>query len=91
MHLLAGRAAWAALVGAHCGCWRRGGISPRGGSRASILLIPSSSIFPAADLAADRRMYLPMFAFAAAARPRAGAREAGRCLPAADRRWSWRC
>jgi hypothetical protein len=32
-----------------------------------ILLIPSSSIFPAADLAADRRMYLPMFAFAAAA------------------------
>jgi hypothetical protein len=32
-----------------------------------ILLIPSSSIFPAADLAADRRMYLPMFALAAAA------------------------
>ena len=28
-----------------------------------ILLIPSSSIFPAADLAADRRMYLPMTAF----------------------------
>jgi Flp pilus assembly protein TadD len=32
-----------------------------------ILLIPSSSVFPAADLSADRRMYLPMFAFAAAA------------------------
>ncbi|HEV2444831.1 MAG TPA: tetratricopeptide repeat protein [Candidatus Sulfopaludibacter sp.] len=32
-----------------------------------VLLLPSSSIFPAADLAADRRMYLPMFAFAAAA------------------------
>lgn len=32
-----------------------------------ILLIPSSSIFPAADLAADRRMYLPMIGFAAAA------------------------
>ncbi len=36
-----------------------------------ILLIPSSSIFPAADLAADlaadRRLYLPLFAFAAAA------------------------
>ena len=32
-----------------------------------LLLIPSSSIFPAADLAVDRRMYLPMFAFAAAA------------------------
>jgi tetratricopeptide (TPR) repeat protein len=31
-----------------------------------ILLIPSSTIFPAADLAADRRMYLPMFAFTAA-------------------------
>lgn len=31
-----------------------------------ILLIPSSSIFPAADLAADRRMYLSMMAFAAA-------------------------
>jgi hypothetical protein len=30
-----------------------------------ILLAPSSSIFPAADLAADRRMYLPMVAFAA--------------------------
>jgi protein O-mannosyl-transferase len=32
-----------------------------------ILLAPSSSIFPAADLAADRRMYLPMIAFSAAA------------------------
>lgn len=31
-----------------------------------VLLLPSSSIFPAADLAADRRMYLPLFAFAAA-------------------------
>ncbi len=31
-----------------------------------VLLLPSSSIFPAADLAADRRMYLPMFAFAVA-------------------------
>jgi protein O-mannosyl-transferase len=31
-----------------------------------VLLVPSSSIFPAADLAADRRMYLPMFAFAVA-------------------------
>ena len=28
-----------------------------------LLLLPSSSIFPAADLAADRRMYLPMLAF----------------------------
>jgi hypothetical protein len=31
-----------------------------------VLLLPSSSIFPAADLSADRRMYLPMIAFAAA-------------------------
>ncbi len=31
-----------------------------------ILLLPSSSIFPVADLAADRRMYLPMLAFAPA-------------------------
>ena len=30
-----------------------------------LLLLPSSSIFPAADLAADRRLYLPMIAFAA--------------------------
>jgi tetratricopeptide (TPR) repeat protein len=32
-----------------------------------LLLAPSSSILPAADLAADRRMYLPMVAFAACA------------------------
>ena len=32
-----------------------------------ILLLPSSSIFPATDLAADRRMYLPMIGFAACA------------------------
>jgi len=32
-----------------------------------ILLIPSSSIFPAQDLAADRRMYLPLLGFAAVA------------------------
>jgi hypothetical protein len=33
---------------------------------ALILLIPSSSIFPADDFAADHRMYLPMIAFCAA-------------------------
>ena len=32
-----------------------------------LLLLPTSSLFPAADLAADRRMYLPMIAFAALA------------------------
>jgi tetratricopeptide (TPR) repeat protein len=31
-----------------------------------VLLSPSSSVFPAADLSADRRMYLPMVAAAAA-------------------------
>ncbi len=39
------------------GQWMLGGL---------ILLLPSSSIFPADDLAADRRMYLPMIAFCAA-------------------------
>ena len=34
-----------------------------------ILLIPSSSILPAADLAADRRMYLPLIAFSVAFAP----------------------
>jgi len=32
-----------------------------------VLLLPSSSIFPATDLAADRRMYLPMIGFASCA------------------------
>jgi protein O-mannosyl-transferase len=30
-----------------------------------VLLLPSSSVFPASELSADRRMYLPMLAFAA--------------------------
>ncbi len=42
-----------------------------------LLLAPSSSILPAADLAADRRMYLPMIAFCACA---------GLLLKAVDRR-----
>ncbi len=42
-----------------------------------LLLAPSSSILPAADLAADRRMYLPMVAFCACA---------GVLLEAVDRR-----
>lgn len=32
-----------------------------------VLLLPSSSVFPATDLSADRRMYLPLVAFSAAA------------------------
>jgi hypothetical protein len=60
--------AWAILIVAviaaarwfslnRAGLWFIGGL---------ILLLPSSSIFPAADLAADRRMYFPLFAFATA-------------------------
>jgi hypothetical protein len=62
-----GVAAWAALAGALWVAWR--------GKRdwgfwlvaGFVLLIPSSTIFPAADLAADRRLYFPMLGFAAAA------------------------
>ena len=59
--------AWAVLAGAtwwllrqqrDFGTWWVAGL---------ILLIPSSSIFPVADVSADRRMYLAMFAFAVAA------------------------
>ncbi len=50
-------ALFAALHGWQPGWWLLGGL---------ILLLPSSSIFPASDLAADRRMYLPMIAFSAA-------------------------
>src|SRR5205823_4416949 len=45
------------FVGRREGFWFLGGL---------LLLLPSSSIFPAADLAADRRMYLPLIAFSAA-------------------------
>jgi tetratricopeptide (TPR) repeat protein len=38
------------------GFWFLGGL---------VLLLPSSSFFPATDLAADRRMYLPLIAFSA--------------------------
>lgn len=62
-------AAWAAILLAAAlafrrfdkareGFWFLGGL---------VLLLASSSIFPAADLAADRRMYAPMIAFGAAA------------------------
>jgi hypothetical protein len=43
--------------GARAGLWILGGLA---------LLLPSSSIFPAADVMAFRRMYLPLLAFAAA-------------------------
>jgi len=66
-----GVAAWAAILAAVLFVWRAGKGKTNAGMNACataglILLLPSSSIFPAADLSADRRMYLPMLAFAAA-------------------------
>jgi tetratricopeptide (TPR) repeat protein len=55
--LLAGIAVFQ-FRGARAGFWFLAGL---------VLLLPSSSIFPATDLAADRRMYLPMIGFAACA------------------------
>ncbi|MBI4877394.1 MAG: tetratricopeptide repeat protein [Acidobacteria bacterium] len=43
-----------------------------------LLLLPSSSVFPASDLAADRRLYLPLIAFGAAA-----------AVPLSRVRWIW--
>jgi protein O-mannosyl-transferase len=58
--VLAGVAAWVALVGIAAGLWRYSPWVAVG----LILLLPSSSIFPAEDLAADRRLYLALAAFA---------------------------
>ena len=66
-----GVAAWITIVGITIAVWRYS----RWFAVGLILLLPSSSIFPAEDLAADRRMYLALAAFAVAitqlARPRA--------------------
>lgn len=63
-----GLLAWSALAALAVVAWRY--FAP--GARTwfltgFILLIPSSTVFPAADLAVDRRIYLPMLGFAAAA------------------------
>ena len=59
--------AWAVLAAAVAVAWKYR--SQAGGSflAALVLLAPSSSVFPAADLAVDRRMYLPMLALAVTA------------------------
>jgi tetratricopeptide (TPR) repeat protein len=62
-----GALAWIAVLGLAWLAWRlrnrsRAGVWFIGGL---VLLLPSSSIFPANDLAADYRMYLPMIGFAA--------------------------
>ncbi len=53
---------WAAVLILVAAAWWKRKIWFLGGL---VLLLPSSSIFPAADLAADHRMYLPMIAFSA--------------------------
>lgn len=64
----AGLLAWAAVAALAVWAWRE---RERGWPlwllAGLLLLAPSSSVFPAADLAADRRMYIPMLGFAAAA------------------------
>jgi tetratricopeptide (TPR) repeat protein len=67
LHLWVEIAAWALLLGVTLWLLRRERTCATWWIAGLILLIPSSSLFPAADLSADRRMYLPMFAFAAAA------------------------
>ncbi len=63
-----GVVAWAAIAGLAVFLWlNRRHPGATGLLAGLILLIPSSSVFPAADLSADRRMYLPMLGFAAAA------------------------
>jgi tetratricopeptide (TPR) repeat protein len=62
-----GVASWLAILGALVFVFRRRFAWSGWLLAGFILLIPSSSFFPAADLAADRRMYLPLLAFAAAA------------------------
>jgi len=67
-----GLAAWALVIALAAVAWRFRG---KDGQQAwgvwvlagLLLLLPSSSIFPAADLSADRRMYFPLLAFSAAA------------------------
>ncbi len=58
-----GLIAWAALAAVAVLAWRAGF---RWFAVGLILLLPSSSIFPAEDLAANRRMYLALAAFAVA-------------------------
>ena len=55
--------AWLAVAALAWAAWRWS----RWALAGLILLIPSSTVFPAADFAADRRLYLPLFALAAAA------------------------
>jgi tetratricopeptide (TPR) repeat protein len=62
-----GLAAWLAIVAGLAALWQWRRDLAIWIAAAALLLLPSSSIFPAADLAADRRMYLAMLPLAAAA------------------------
>jgi tetratricopeptide (TPR) repeat protein len=62
-----GLGAWLLLLGLLIFAWQRGKGWAVWLIAGFLLLIPSSSLFPAADLSADRRMYLPLLAFAVAA------------------------
>jgi tetratricopeptide (TPR) repeat protein len=55
---------WALLAAAIAFAWKRRWLPFLA---ALVLLIPSSSVFPVPDLAADRRMYLPMLALSTGA------------------------
>ncbi len=57
-----GLAAWVAVAAIAWAAWRYS----RWALAGLLLLIPSSTVFPAADLAADRRMYLPLLFLVAA-------------------------
>jgi len=64
-----GLAAWAVVIVLAAAAWHFRGKNAWGlwAVAGLVLLLPSSSIFPAADFSADRRMYLPLAAFATAA------------------------
>jgi hypothetical protein len=63
--LVSGVIAWIAVVAFGALAWRW--LDRRWALAWFILIAPSSTILPAADLSADRRMYLPMIAIAALA------------------------
>jgi tetratricopeptide (TPR) repeat protein len=62
-----GMLAWTAILAGAFLAWRARQVWATWLLAGLLLLIPSSTLVPAADLAADHRMYLPMLGFAAAA------------------------
>jgi len=66
-HAWLGIGAWLLLIGGLAAVWRWRSDLAVWLTAAMIMLMPSSSILPAADLAADRRMYLALLPLAAGA------------------------